>query len=142
VNSAPLSDGSLPVDLVRIGSYENEWIEVRPGSPYTISVIGRLSLFSSYALGKAWNVVPAPWRVLFEFRETTEIDESGCSELLKLIGRIESRARFAISLEDLSPKQIALFPKSPGVYPDRAAALAALAELSDTPPWTTLTERS
>jgi len=127
--------GQLTVESVRIGTYQDEWFEVLSGPPYTILLFGRLSLFSSGALRKTWGAVPAPRRFILELLHATEIDDAGRDELLNIVQEREADAKVAVCLEGLPLEQIARFPSKPPFYADRWAALRALGDVSDTPPW-------
>ena len=127
--------GQLTVESVRIGTYQDEWFEVLSGPPYTILLFGRLSLFSSGALRKTWGAVPAPRRFILELLHATEIDDAGRDELLNIVQEREADAKMAVCLEGLPLEQIARFPSKPPFYADRWAALRALGDVSDTPPW-------
>jgi anti-sigma B factor antagonist len=127
----------LRVEFVRIRSYQDEGFEVRHGPPHTIRLIGRLSLFSLSALQRAWRAVPAPRSFLFELQDATEIDGAAIERLKSSLHEQEESARVAVCLEGLPQGQISRFPKKPPFFGDRAGALIALGDVSDTPPWLT-----
>jgi anti-sigma B factor antagonist len=123
------------VRSLRLETFENEYVQVLAGAPFTIEVVGRLEAFSSTALDKAWRVLPQPRRVLFDLRASTEISNAGGDALLALLANREKEASATVSVEGLSDKQRQALPISPPVYFDRAGALAALGDVSDTPAW-------
>jgi anti-anti-sigma factor len=132
------------VETLRLQTYVNEHVEVLSGSPFTVEIVGRLDLFASSALEKAWKALPPPRRVLFDLHRATEISDAGRDALLALLANSEEEARAAISVEGLGQEQILggrslfgmkAFPIEPPVYSSRASALAALGDVSDTPAW-------
>jgi anti-sigma B factor antagonist len=139
---SPHSGEQALVESLCVPTYENEFLQILSGRPFTLQVVGRLDLFASSALGKAWHSLPAPRRVLFDLRQTTEISHAGRDVLLALWASSEEEARAAISVEGLGQEQMRGFPIGPPVYSTRAAALAALGDVSDTPPWFLRTDRS
>ena len=70
-----------------------------------------------------------------ELLHATEIDDAGRDELLNIVQEREADAKMAVCLEGLPLEQIARFPSKPPFYADRWAALRALGDVSDTPPW-------
>jgi anti-anti-sigma regulatory factor len=132
----PDSREQAQVQSLCLPTYENECLQILPGTPFTLQIVGRLDLFSSSALEKAWHSLPAPRKVLFDLRQATEISDAGRSALLTLLANSEEEARATISVEDLGQEQMKAFPIEPPVYTERAAALAALGNVSDTPAWT------
>ncbi len=122
------------VKTVRIQTYENEYFELVSGPPFTVKIVGRLDLFSSPALKKAWQAIPLPRRVLFDLSGATEIDDAGREGLADHIAKRENDARAVVVLEGLSSEQINRFPSDSCFYRNRATALFELGDVSDTPP--------
>ena len=58
--------GAWFVDSIRVPTYEGEEIHIRSSWPWTISVSGRLDLFSVDALEEAWQAVPRPRKIVVE----------------------------------------------------------------------------
>jgi anti-anti-sigma factor len=126
----------IVIERFSIQTYEQEYFEVVSDCPYILRIVGRLNLFASAALDKVWRAIPSPRRVIFDLRAATNIDAPGWEALLRFLRKKESSAKAVISLEGRKPENARFFLTYPDVYPDRKAALAALGDLSDTPPWT------
>jgi len=129
--SRPSQDQAV-VKSVRLQTYESEYLQIRALVPFWVQVVGRLDLFSSSAFEKAWKALPTPRRVLFDLGQTTEISDAGRNALLALLANKEEDARVTISVEGFAQKT---FPIEPPMYSERAGALAALGDVSDTPAW-------
>jgi len=127
-NVAPISKLSFP-------TYENEHIEIQPGSFFRCLIVGRLDLFASSALRKSWESIPKPKRVLVDLQRLSEVSEPGYAALATLLADQEDDARAVVSLEGLSPRQSAMFPQTPPFYRRSNEARAALGYASDTPKW-------
>ena len=123
------------IESVRIPTYAEEYFEIAAGTPFKISIVGRLNLFTSSGLDKFWRVLPA--RIaLFDLHDTAEITAEGRNALLHLASQSTKDEAAAISLEGVAPEQAHVFPCDPPVYPDNATALAALGDLvAKTPAW-------
>ena len=127
-----------PISRLIFQTYQEEAFEIRPGSPFApfkCGIEGRLDLFSSAALQKCWLAIPSPRRVLFDLRRTTEVSEPGRAALIALLASKEDDAKASVSLEGVSPQQMALFHQVGPFYCSEANALAALGDVSDTPSW-------
>ena len=127
------SENQARVESVRIQTYRDEYFELLAGSPFTLKIVGRLDLFSSPALKKAWQAIPLPRRVLFDLSGTTEIDDAGREALVDLLAKRENDARAVVSLESLGSQQVSTFPSGSYFYQTRTTALAALGDVSDAP---------
>ncbi len=136
VEAVQEEQGLTLIKNFRVQTYEQEYFEIIAGPPYAVRVVGRLNLFASSALDKVWRTTPSPRRVIFDLGSATDIDAPGREALLRFLRKKESSAKAVISLEGLKPELARFFLTYPDVYPDRKAALAALGDLSDTPPWT------
>jgi len=133
-SSQPSRDQAV-VKSVRLQTYENEYLNVLSGSPFTIEIVGRLNLFASSALERAWKALPTPRRILFDLQRATEISDAGRNTLLALLANSEKDTKATIAVEGLDQQQMRAFPIEPPVYSSRAGALAALGDVSDTPAW-------
>ncbi len=120
----PESSPEAFVTHVQIQTYPDEYLEVVPGSPDTVRVQGRLNLFSSFALKKIWQAMPRARRIAFVLDQNTEIDTGGLDALLTMIGDRGEDEDAAISVEGLLATPA--FPSGARVYPEKAAALAAV----------------
>ena len=132
----------VAVRSARIESFLGEYFEIVPGPLFTVKVVGRLNLFTTFALKKAWNAVPIPRRIVFDLAQATEVDDEGRRALLALLATREKDTRAAVSLEGLALELADAFPAEPPFYPSRDAAVAALGDISDTPKWCVSVERS
>jgi anti-sigma B factor antagonist len=122
------------VRTVRIQTYKDEYFELQTGPFFNVKIVGRLDLFSSPALKKSWQPIPVPRRVLFDLSATTEIDDAGREALEDLLAKRGKDESAVVSLEGLGSEQKGMFPNSPPFYQNRATALAALGDVSDSPP--------
>jgi anti-sigma B factor antagonist len=127
------------VDLIeraQITTYPDEYFEIVGGAPFKIIIAGRLNLFTSPGLSKLWRALPA--RIaLFDLHLVTEITPEGRDVLLRLIAQPGKDEGAAISIQGLAPNWAQVLLSSPRVYPDDAAAFAALGRLlPEIPCWT------
>jgi anti-sigma B factor antagonist len=122
----------MEVTKLRVRSYEGEYVEIRPGSPYVIRVVGKLDRFGySSAVSKAWSVIPSPRCALFDLTHATDATAGAVNELLQLA----QSGGVAISLEGVAPALVSLLGMNPPVYPDTQSARAALRDIAVTPRW-------
>jgi anti-sigma B factor antagonist len=134
---------SVPVRNARIESFLDEYFEIVSGPPFMVKVIGRLNLFTTFALQKAWNAVPTPRRMVFDLAQATEVDDEGRRALLALLETMgEESTRATVSVEGLAREHAEAFPAEPPFYSNRGEAVAALGDISDTPKWCVSVERS
>src|SRR5215469_470250 len=127
--------GHIIIERFRVQTYEQEYFEIVSGKPYIVRVVGRLNLFSSAALDKTWRAIPLPRRVIFDLALATDIDGPGARALLTFLGKKESSAKAAVSLEGLKETLSSSFLGASDVYPEKRGALAALGTVGDTPAW-------
>jgi|SRR5271157_2825196 len=123
------------IDNLRVPTYEKEYFQVSSGPPYTVQTVGRLNLFTSSAFDNVWRAIPSPRRVIFDLSPATDIDAPGWQALLMFLEKKELIARAVISLENVNEALTAGLLPAKDVYLHRKAALAALGDISDTPPW-------
>jgi anti-sigma B factor antagonist len=116
-------------------TYQKEYFKIQSGPPFKCQILGRLDLFSSPALQKCWRALPPPRRVVFDLQHATEISDAGRTALVILLAGKDDASRATVSLEGLTPEQIAGFPVGAPFYRHMADALTALADISDTPRW-------
>jgi anti-sigma B factor antagonist len=128
------NENQARVESVRIQTYKDEYLELLSGPPFTVKIVGRLDLFSSPALKKAWQALPVPRKVIFDMSGATEIDEAGRGALLAPLESREKDARVAVSLEGLGSEHMRNLPTKPPFYQTKAPALAALGDVSKSPP--------
>lgn len=128
------------VKSLRLYLYENdknEYLQLVSGKPFTLQIVGGLNLFGSSALKKVWQAIPSPRRVLVDLQRVTEMSSAGRGALLTLLTNRDQEARAAISLEGLNRERMNALSIEPPMYSEKAAALTALGDVSDTPAWTT-----
>jgi hypothetical protein len=133
IDSSTQTGKQVLVESCRIPTYQHEYFEIVSGAPFTVQIVGRLSLFSSSALKDVWRVLPAPRRVVFDLQQATEITSEGWDALAALLARKKKDDRAAVCIEGLSPERVAGFHDVSAIYASKAAALAALGDVSDTP---------
>ncbi len=134
VSSSESSPEEIVLVSLQIQSYQEEYIEVIVCRPPIIRIVGRLDLFSSSALRKAWNVVAAPRVVIVDLGQITDIDEKGRAALFTLLANPGEGGRVVISVEGISSEVRTLIPSGPSVYASKAAALDALGDVPPTVP--------
>jgi anti-sigma B factor antagonist len=123
---------TLVARTIRIESYLQEYCHLLCGPPFIIEIHGRLTMFSDYAVKKAWNLVPQPRRVMFDLRGVTGLESGGRKALVELVNGCKDDSKVTVSLEGLARALADEFP-GPPFYQQRAVALAALGDVSDTP---------
>lgn len=123
------------VEKICIRTYGKEYFEILSGAPTVLRVVGRLNLFSSSALARAWQSIPTPRNVVFDLQQASEIDKAGREALLTFLARSEQGSRVVVSLEGLSREQIGAFPPGSLFYGSKAAALTAIGDVSNAPRW-------
>jgi anti-sigma B factor antagonist len=128
------SQDQAQVKSIHIRTYKDEYFELLTGPPFAIRVVGRLDLFSSPALKKAWQALPVPRKVIVDLGGATEVDEAGREALVGLLANREKDAIAVVSLEGLGSEQMRNFPTKPPFYQSKAPALAALGDVSKSPP--------
>ncbi|HYJ87380.1 MAG TPA: hypothetical protein VEW46_15065 [Pyrinomonadaceae bacterium] len=118
----------VSISELALPTYAQENISVTAGMPTTITVNGRLDLFASEVLEKAWLTVPLPRRVIFHVGR--EISSAG---MQKLLGLCKEENSAAVIVSWFS--QAGNFPPGFPVYNDTRAAIAALGDLPQSGPW-------
>jgi anti-anti-sigma regulatory factor len=119
---------------IKIESYLEEYCHLLCGAPFIVEIHGRLTMFSDYAVKKIWNVVPKPRRVMFDLRGVTEMESRGSKALVELVNGCKDDSKVTVSKEGLARESADGLPDSPPFYRERTVALAALGDVSDTPP--------
>jgi anti-sigma B factor antagonist len=119
----------VPVAALRLPTYEGEHVEVRLHRAFRIALVGRLDLFSSDALAKAWKTLPAPRRAVFDLTGATDLSPKGAAALLALCPPGEDDGRAAILIREGDAPQGQAFAGSPLVHGDAQAALLALGDV-------------
>lgn len=130
----PLSpDGNLvSIVSLHLGTYENEYIDVAPDLRTTIRIVGRLDLFASEVLERAWLTVPPPRRILFHLTMPHEITPAGMQKLLSLCAGKESDSKGVIVVW---PRDTTHFPHGAPIYLDQESAIKALGEIANVGVW-------
>jgi anti-sigma B factor antagonist len=121
------------ITSLRIQTYMDEYLEILPGSPFTLNIIGRLDLFSSSAVTKAWGLLPSPRKVILDLGGA-EIDGDGLETLIALSTHTKDDEKLAVPLDSVF-RQTDIFPAGPPFYRSRAAALEALGSLRSPSRW-------
>jgi anti-sigma B factor antagonist len=114
------------VNSFTIGTYEGEHIIVELGQPVMLRVTGRLDLFASESLLKAWRTVPPPRRVVIDLRNATELSGAAATALQGLCGRGEDDSRTVILLSTDQQSRWMELGVHPFAHCDAAAAARAL----------------
>jgi ABC-type transporter Mla MlaB component len=128
-----LAADSVVAKAIRIESYLDEYCRLLSGPPFVAEIHGRLTVFSHHTVQTIWNLLPKPRRVMFDLRGVTELESWGRKALVDLVNGCKDDSKVAVSLEGLARALADEFP-GPPFYWQRAVALAALGDVSDTPP--------
>jgi anti-sigma B factor antagonist len=120
-----------PVAALRLPTYEQEHVEVRLDGAFRIALTGRLDLFASDALAKAWKTLPVPRRAVFDLTRATELSPKGVAALLGLCAPGEEDGRAVVLLREGDADQGQAFAGSPLVHGGTEAALLALGDIPD-----------
>jgi anti-sigma B factor antagonist len=123
-------EATAPATLLRLPTYDQEHLEVRLEEAFVIELVGRLDLFASELLQKAWRSLPLPRRALLDLRRTTELSPKGVAALLELCTPTEE-GRVVILLRTGDAEQRAAFADNAALYDDRNAALGGLGEVPE-----------
>lgn len=131
----PAEDQTLLVTSAKLRTFENEYLQVYPGAPFTVKVVGRMELFVSTALSKVWRAIPPPRRILFDLSQVTEAGQAGVEALRDVLAGKKPEDLAAVSLEGLSPNLVDAFNCAPEFFATKADALRALGNLTVTTKW-------
>jgi anti-sigma B factor antagonist len=116
---------SVPVLYIDFPTYEGEYVRLIPGSPYLIEPVGRLDLFASKSLEKAWYTIKYQRRVIFGLGKTTELTSAGVQSLSRFCGYNDDsyfRHKSLISIEGLPENQLSILPSNLPIYKTQKAA--------------------
>lgn len=123
----------VSITSLRLPTYEREHINIDLGAPTTICILGRLDLFASEVLEKAWLTVRPPRRVIFRINLSNEVSPAGVQRLL---GLCASKGRNSKGVIVPSPTEKAkVFPADSPVYVDERSAIEALGDIPDNTAW-------
>jgi anti-sigma B factor antagonist len=122
---------SAQVSLLRLQTYEQEYVEVRLEEVFVIRVVGRLDLSASELLAKAWQSLPTPRRALIDLAQTTEQTLRGIEAVLDLCARLAEDDRAVLLIHEESPEKDCPFTGHPRVHRSKEAALVDLGEIPD-----------
>jgi anti-sigma B factor antagonist len=123
----------VSIGSLGLPTYETEYIRIDPGSPTIIRIVGRLDLFASEVLERAWLTIPLPRRVIFRVDMTHEVSPAGMQKLCILCANRNEDSASVILIS--SKHQMAAFPSGSPVYYQQHSAVAALGEISPGIPW-------
>jgi anti-sigma B factor antagonist len=116
------------VPSVTIPTYEGEHIKLESGRPFTLAVAGRLDLFVSESVEKAWRTVPPPRRVVIDLRNATELSGPGAAALRHLCDRGKEDSGTVLLLNTEQQERWKGQGIHPFAYCDAGAAAQALAD--------------
>jgi anti-sigma B factor antagonist len=129
-----IAESSSGVDVIRsarLRSYASEYFEALGGVPFRVRVVGRLNLFTSFALRKIWQALPQPRNVIVDLCSATELDAAGIEEL----GSLVKGDNAVVSRQGLAAPGAELLQSRTWAYDTDALCIRALGDLSKTPPW-------
>jgi anti-anti-sigma regulatory factor len=140
-NVWPQFDQSLDSNVASFGmpTYENERIEVTPRTHFSnprspsestvlakISLTGRLDLYASESLERAWKSLPTPRWCIFDLRKVTDISGKGLEALCRFGREVGSEQRAAVLIDANRAK---VFKNSLLVIPQESNALQLFGEI-------------
>lgn len=132
LQALPNTNNQALIKSIRLPTYEGEYISVTPGEPTSIRVVGRLDLFASEELEKAWHTVLPPRCVIFDLTACDEISQLGTQRISTLCANSEERSVGVI----LIGSQNAVFPSATRVFRQQPDAIAALGNIPVSTKWT------
>lgn len=127
VGEGTASGSAVQVLEIDVPTREGECFHVTCDRPVTVSVVGRLDLFSSSTLVQLWSAIPSPKRVLFHLDERVEISAPGWTKLMELVSRADGVDRATVFLDSIDrlPEELrrGLVLVEPGLYRWKEAGL-------------------
>ncbi len=124
----PLKTGEVQLSLrsLEFPTFEGESVTIAL-TPYArISLVGRLDVFSSGVLERAWKTLNSPRLALFDLTKATTLSERGVEALIGLCSRSTSPDRGVILIAKARKDQFASFLAGPLVYTSEARAVSSL----------------
>jgi anti-sigma B factor antagonist len=85
------SDFDRPLTRIRLKTYEHEHVLLEFARPALIRCVGRLDLFASEQVERAWRSIPPPADVSIDLRGATDVSEAGAQAVDALRDRAEGR---------------------------------------------------
>jgi anti-sigma B factor antagonist len=134
VKVVPSGPNKVSITSLVLRTYLSESIRIDHGTPTTITIDGRLDLFASEILEKAWLTVPPPRHVLFRVDRLVDISPPGMQKLLALCDSREGDSSAVILAR--SKEKRAIFPTGSPVYDQKNRAVAALGARLPRTKWT------
>ena len=119
------------VRIMGFPTYRQERVALYLGAKSTITVGKQLDLFTFDVIDLAWQLVPAPRRVLIDVAGITEYSDIGLRRLIELSKRTDSASESVLlTRHKHEPTKITLIEEALGqnerAFPSEQAALAAL----------------
>jgi anti-sigma B factor antagonist len=130
------TDGTGEVVVLRLPTYDNEYIEVVRGVPWRIAICGRLDLFSLEIVEKAWRVVPDPTRVVLAIDGSRKQSDRGWEAFWVMVR--QSRAVVAIAVVNMKDEERKAIKGELPIHDSEGSAAASLKLTSTSPPATLL----
>ncbi len=96
-------------------------------TPYArLSLLGRLDVFSSGVLERAWKTLSTPRQAVFDLTKATTFSQRGVEALIGLCSQTTSSDRGVILIDKRRKDQVSSFPSGPPVYTSEPRATSAL----------------
>ena len=122
------------ITSILLPAYEGEQITISPGTPTRIVIGGRLDLFTSETVERAWLTVPLPRYVIFDLEASSEINPAGAQKLVAICAGGQRDSRAVILTSSVEAK--AVFPTDFPIHDNEADAIAALGKMTPAAKWT------
>ena len=109
---------SLPVKTIVHPTYDSESVRIAFDvyQPVTISVSGRIDLFTAEALERLWDTAPPPQQILFDLRTVTEVTPQGSKALYGIQAREAREEGAAVVIHPSFRRSRRLFPATWSVH--------------------------
>lgn len=119
------------VTYLSLPTYQWEYVQLAAERPFQIQMYGRLDLFSSEVLEKAWRLIPSPRRVVFSMGwGRTEFTEKGLARMLDLCAWTDDDRAVFETGEWLSPEFKSALPNDRRVQESSTSAIEALGDVA------------
>jgi anti-anti-sigma factor len=130
VRTVPRPKGKGEVELslssLEFPTFEGESVTITLTPHARISLAGRLDVFSSGVLERAWKTLSAPRQAVFDLTKATSLSQRGVEALTGLCSQTSSPDRAVILIDKGRKDQSAIVPAGPPVYTSESRAISAL----------------
>jgi anti-sigma B factor antagonist len=128
-------DSEIKVDcaILRVATYDNEYVRVEISDFQTLSVENRLDLFASEVAEQIWRLLPSPRRVVF-IVDQSRFTNAGLKPLLDRCAVSDDQERAAVVITGVTDETRDALPQHPAVHETLDSARATLRLSGDSLP--------